>query len=135
VACVAFDDSGTSIATGSLDGMVRIFELPAGRLRITCQGHTNWVSSLGFVPGGTRLVTASVDGTVRIWDTESGSELLVLRGHAGPVQAVAASPDGCGLVSGADDQTARLWGRSPAEITAARRSDPVSRSPRLPGSP
>jgi WD40 repeat protein len=96
---VAFDSTGTRIATDVSDGGAAIWDAATGERMVTLSGHTGVVSDVAFAPGGDVLATASADGTVRLWTTESGDERLVLRGHDGPVDGLAFSPDGSQLAS------------------------------------
>ena len=64
---VAFNSSGSLLATGTHDGIAHVWAVPGGRevLRIV---HTAPVSQLAFHPKANQLVTASDDGHVRIFD-------------------------------------------------------------------
>jgi WD40 repeat protein len=64
---VAFNSSGSLLATGARDGVVHIWAFPGGRelLRIS---HGAPVSQVSFHPEANQLATASDDGYVRIFD-------------------------------------------------------------------
>ncbi len=64
---VAFNSSGSLLATGTGNGMTHVWAVPGGRelLRIF---HGAPVSQLAFHPRANQLVTASDDGHVRIFD-------------------------------------------------------------------
>ena len=65
----AFSRDGDKFATGTLDGLVRIWVrseqewLASG----VFQGHSADISGLEFSPDGRRMVSASSDGSVRVW--------------------------------------------------------------------
>jgi WD40 repeat protein len=74
------------------------------------EGHTNWVTSVGFSPDGTHIVSGSYDKTIRIWDVRTGEEVMKpLEGHTGSVASVGFSPDGTHIMSGSYDMTIRIW--------------------------
>ena len=62
---VAFRPDGRRLATGSLDGMVKVWDLESGREVLALKGHTKGVFGLAFSPEGQRLASASQDKTVR----------------------------------------------------------------------
>ena len=109
VSSVAFTPDATTLATGSWDRTVRIWNALNGSLVRTLTGHTEWVSSVAFSPDGSRLASASGDKTVRIWDTSNWTLLRTLTGHTQEVNVVAFSPDGRLLASGSHDDTIRIW--------------------------
>jgi len=79
------------------------------RIRLSLEGHQNWVTAIDFSPDGDRLASTSRDGTAKIWDVESGQELLTFRGHTGPVKGIAFSPDGIHVATVGADRLVKLW--------------------------
>ncbi len=106
---VAFSPDGKRLASGSMDGTVKLWDSGSGQEQLTLKGHANRVLSVAFSPDGKRLASSSLDQTVKLWDSDSGQELLTLKGHTGRVLSVAFSPDGKRLASASDDQTVKLW--------------------------
>src|SRR5262249_5607496 len=68
--CVAPSLNGKFVATGSLDGTVRILDGKTGRRILTLFGHTDEVLYVLMTGDGRRLVSASADRTVKIWNIE-----------------------------------------------------------------
>ena len=106
---VAYSPDGRTIASGSWDRTVRIWDAESGREIRVFEGHADWVGSVVFSPDGRTIASASGDNTVRIWDAGSGRVLRVLEGHARDVDSVAFSPDGRTIASASDDNTVRIW--------------------------
>ena len=104
----AFSPDGKSLATGSQDATVRLWDAGSGAIRQRFVGHQGPIRSVRWSDDGTRIVTGSDDGTARLWDTNSGKQIAELK-HDGPVYAAEFSPGGKRLVTAADDATARVW--------------------------
>jgi WD40 repeat protein len=120
VTALAFSPDGHTLASGSQDHTVRLWEVgPAGNTqRAVLEGHTGTVNALAFSPDGKTLVSGGgvgedrqPDWTVRLWDIDGrvGRERAVLRGPQGAVQALAFAPDGQTLFSAGDDPLLRRW--------------------------
>ena len=109
VESTAFSPDGRTIASGSEDGTMRLWETASGRQLRVLAGHGDTVSSVAFSPDGRTIASGSEDGTMRLWETASGRQLRVLAGHGDTVSSVAFSPDGRTIASGSDDDTVRLW--------------------------
>jgi WD40 repeat protein len=101
---------GRRMASGSPDGLVRVWDLATGSpLWQAGPGHRVLVSDVAGSPDGRWLASGSDDKMVRIWDAETGQEQRQLEGHSGLVGSVSWSPDGRWLASGSDDKTVRIW--------------------------
>ncbi len=115
---VAFSADGHTLASGSADGTVQLWNVtdPAhpGPLSqpLTGSGATA-ADSVTISPDGHTLASGSTDGTVRLWDitdpAHPGPLGQPLTGSGAPVDSVAFSPDGNTLASGDNDGTAWLW--------------------------
>jgi len=106
---VAYSPDGQTIAGGSLEGTVFLWQTGDGQAIQIYQGHSALVYTLAFSPDGNLLASGSEDKTICVWDRQSGQLLYQLDEQTGFVNSVAFSPDSTLLVSGSDDRTVRVW--------------------------
>lgn len=65
---VAWSPDGTKLATGLIDGTVRVWNANSTREIAVLKGHTDYVIAVDWSPDGTMLASASYDGKVIIWN-------------------------------------------------------------------
>ena len=109
VTSVSFSPDGATLASGSGNGTILLWDVATGEPIATLQGHTDWINSVSFSPDGATLASASSDGTVKLWDVATGEPIATLQGHTDWINSVSFSPDGATLASGSGDGTILLW--------------------------
>ena len=109
VMSVAFDPQGGTLASGSFDHTVKLWDVASGRLLHSLEGHKGPVYSVAFDPQGGTLASGSFDDRVKVWNVASGRLLRTLDGHNNTVLSVAFDPQGGTLASGSFDNTVKLW--------------------------
>jgi Tol biopolymer transport system component len=109
---LAVSPDGKTVASGSWDKTIRLWDISTGKEIRSLQGHHDRVNALAFSPEGKVLASASFDETVRLWDSATGKQVRTLQGHRHWVLSLAYSPDGKMLVSGSEDKTITLWDAS-----------------------
>ncbi|KAL2832940.1 WD40-repeat-containing domain protein [Aspergillus cavernicola] len=113
ITCVAFHPIFTSLASGSEDFTIKIWDWELGELERTLKGHIRAVSGLdyGGQRGNTLLASCSSDLTIKIWDpSKDYANIRTLSGHDHSVSAVRflTSTDNL-LVSASRDGSIKIW--------------------------
>ena len=106
---LAFAPDSTTLASGSADGKIRLWELETGRMQFSLPAAQGWILALAFSPDRKILASGGSDTLVQLWDVDSRRLLSTLTGHTDSVNALAFSIDGDILASGGRDAHVRLW--------------------------
>lgn len=114
---VSFSPDGTTLASGSRDSTVKLWDMATHTNIATLEGHREAVNSVSFSPDGTLLASGSW-ATVKLWDVRTHRNIATLEGHTSYITSVSFSPDGTLLASGSRDTTVKLWDMS-SFITSA----------------
>ena len=108
VDALAFSPDGRTLASGSADKTVRLWDAETGRELRSLVGHTLHVRAVVFSPDGRWLASGSTDGSVRVWDAARGGELKRLEVPGGAL-SLAVSADGRTLAAGTLENSIRLF--------------------------
>ncbi|KAI0783305.1 WD40 repeat-like protein [Abortiporus biennis] len=121
------DPTSTYLASGSADGVVKVWDIVRGYVTHVFKGHGGVVSALvfnyPFNPASVgreqkmQLITASVDTRIRIFDLSSAAARsgaaakpeAVLEGHVSVPRGLDVTRDGKWLVSGGRDSVVLVW--------------------------
>jgi WD40 repeat protein len=91
---VIFSPDNRIVASASLDGQIKLWNLNSGREMYTLSGSNSNVESLAFSADGRWLISGSWDGKVRVWDVITGHEFISLIGMRDSTDWLAVAPDG-----------------------------------------
>lgn len=74
VQSLAFSQDGKTLASGSADKTVRLWNPGDGKEIKNLGAHKETVYSVAFSPKGELLASGSMDTTIKIWDVKAGTE-------------------------------------------------------------
>ncbi|MDA0284661.1 MAG: WD40 repeat domain-containing protein [Planctomycetota bacterium] len=109
VMAVAFSPDQSTLATGSIDGTIKLWDVASGAWKKTLTGHKSWVNTLTYRSNGEWLISGSSDGTVMVWNTTTGTSVHTLDATKAEVRSVAISHDGSRLAAGLRYGTVKIW--------------------------
>jgi len=132
VVTFALSPDGQTVASGSLTGAVKLWEVTTGAEVRTLSGLTaeggsesGRLGSIAFSADGQTVAALSQD-TVKVWDVETGAEIQAFKIGVSEIRHATFSPDLQTLAFGSEDGTLKLWDLAAGgEIRTLRHKNPV----------
>ncbi len=109
VLCVVIGKDGKTMASGSNDGEVILWNLEDGRIIGSLPGHKGYPVALALSPDGETMASGGGDGLVKLWSLKTRELKCTLVHSAHAVQALVFYPDGKTLCSTGSDGLIRIW--------------------------
>lgn len=112
---LSFSPNGQSLASGSGDTTLRLWDLLTETPHFTCTGHRQWVLCIAWSPDSIKVASSCKAGEIRIWSSESGDLLgKPLVGHKKWITGLSwepyhSNPECRHLASSGHDNDIRLW--------------------------
>jgi WD40 repeat protein len=115
VSRVAFSPDGTLLAAATEGNVVRLWQIPGGKIVTELEGEMFRFHCVAFSPDGKRLLAGGGDWKaggicqVNVWDVASKKQVLSLRSPDRAILAVAVSPDSKLIASAGLSNVIHLW--------------------------
>jgi len=122
---IALSPNGMTLASGSIDGTMRLWDVKTKKAIAKWTGHTDWVHSVCWSADGKRVASGSEDGTMQMWNVESRETDLgpIKTGH-GIVHTVASSPDISKIATGGYNEDAiKIWDARTGELLSTQKQE------------
>lgn len=105
---VKFSPDGKWVVSGDQEGLLRIWDLTAGKLLHEFKNHTNAITKVRFHPNEYFLASSSADRTVKFWDLDTFSNVETAGPEATAVRAIEFTPNGEAMFSATQD-CLKVW--------------------------
>ena len=106
IAALAFSWDGKTLASGSEDGTIRLWDTRTGNQTASFSSDLN--TALAFSADG-KVLASIYNRGIKLWDITTGSELRTLKGDIGKCRTLAFSINNNVLASGSPDGTILTW--------------------------
>lgn len=98
VNAIVYSPDGNTIATGTQNGKVRLWDARTGRLKTKFTAHAFGVTSIAYSPDSHTIATVS-DGAAELWDGQTGKHRATITKHS-RITPLAYSSDGNTIATG-----------------------------------
>ncbi|TKY64358.1 Angio-associated migratory cell protein [Spatholobus suberectus] len=109
VASLAFSYDGQLLASGSIDGIIKVWDVSGNLEGKKLEGPGEGIEWLRWHPRGHILLAGSKDSLIWMWNTDKSTLLNTFIGHSQSVTCGDFTPDGKIICTGSDDATLRVW--------------------------
>lgn len=127
ITAVAWSPDSQKIATGQMNGTIKIWSQALDQPLFTLLGHTNAIGSISWRPDGQQIVSGSSDNTARVWDANTGELLQILIGTASEVTWAGWNPDGSQILTFnfGVSKNLRIWSASNFHLLSEKEGDSI----------
>jgi WD40 repeat protein len=106
---LAFSPDGKKVLTTDRELSVQLWDIKAGKMVQSFQGHRFTVRVAGFTSNGQMLLTGDFGNFACLWDVAKGKLVHSFTGFHGPILAVGISPDDQTVVLASADRTVHCY--------------------------
>lgn len=109
ISCMQFNADGTLLATGGLEGAVRVWRAETAELVVALEGPSQGINWLCWHARGNVLLVGSEDATAWMWKLPEGSVMQIFSAHSASVSYGSFANNGKCIVTASEDGTVRVW--------------------------
>ena len=109
VRCIDMDLSNNFFVTGSNDRVIKFWDFPSGKLKLSYTGHINTIRKVALSKRNPYLFSCGEDKKIKCWDLETNKAIRQYHGHLSGVYTLSLHPNLDIFVTGGRDCVARVW--------------------------
>ena len=109
VRCIDIDFSNNFFVTGSNDRVIKFWDFPTGKLKLSYTGHINTIRKVALSQRNPYLFSCGEDKKIKCWDLETNKAIRQYHGHLSGVYTLYLHPNLDIFVTGGRDCVARVW--------------------------
>lgn len=109
---VEWSPDGSKFASGSSDGIIKIFNSMSEKTLQVIHDHDNYaVRVISWNPNGTIIASGSCDNRIKLWNALTGEQIRIIDAHVQCIQSISWSPNGFQFAAGYSTHTNRtqIW--------------------------
>lgn len=125
ITCAHFSPDGLKLATGSMDGVLNVWNARNGARLSPPRSQGERLRSVRFNTAGSQVVTTTDQGKAFLWDILSGNPATQLSGHQDMVWLAQFNRQGDRVVTASLDYTAKVWSTNGECLVTLRHPAPV----------
>jgi WD40 repeat protein len=88
VMSIEFGRDGKYLVTGAADKFVKLWDIAAGKLVKSFEGHTHHVLGVSIKADNSLLASAGADNAIKIWNVETGEQSRTIPGYSKQVTSI-----------------------------------------------
>jgi WD40 repeat protein len=100
--------AASAVVSASDDGTLKVWDIDAGSLDRTLEGHTGDVNCVDISPDGTTILSGSVDDSAKLWNVTTGELKHTVRTYSA-LFSCSFSPNGGLFLVGCRDSSLKLY--------------------------
>jgi len=109
VRCIDMDPSNNFFVTGSNDRVIKFWDFPSGKLKLSYTGHINTIRKVALSHRNPYLFSCGEDKKIKCWDLETNKSVRQYHGHLSGVYSLSLHPNLDIFVTGGRDCVGRVW--------------------------